>query len=206
MPRRPPERLTPYLAQIKIFFTFFAKNGGSMNPAARTFRSQTFLPRASRKLLVRLSILITVVAAVVFAAAQGPAKPAGAVDDLPLGSPQVIQPEELAQAMKAQDKPVLFYVGPRAFYLQAHIPGSENIGPVGKPEGMEKLRSRIAPLRKDASVVIYCGCCPWDHCPNIRPAFAEMKKLGFTRVRVLYLPTSFGANWAEKGLPVAKGE
>jgi hypothetical protein len=157
---------------------------------------------------MRLSILTTVVAAVVFAAAQGPAKSGGSVDELPADSPQLIQPEELAQAMKARgpDKPVLLYVGPRAFYLQAHIPGTDYIGPVGKPEGLETLRSRIAPLRKDASVVIYCGCCPWDHCPNIRPAFAEMKKLGFTRVRVLYLATSFGANWAEKGLPVVKGE
>ena len=30
--------------------------------------------------------------------------------------------------------------------------------------------------------------------------------MGFTKVRVLYLATSFGANWADKGYPVAKGE
>ncbi len=169
-----------------------------MNPGSLAFRN----------LILRLSILTAVVAAMAFAVAQGPAKPANPVDDLPPGSPQLIQPEELVQAMKARgpDKPVVLYVGPKAFYLQAHIPGTENIGPVGKPEGMENLRARIAPLAKDAPVVIYCGCCPWDHCPNIRPAFAELKKLGFTRVRVLYLATSFGANWAEKGFPVAKGE
>ena len=35
--------------------------------------------------------------------------------------------------MKASvsQKPVVLYVGPKAFYLQAHITGAENIGPVG---------------------------------------------------------------------------
>ncbi|HEY2172014.1 MAG TPA: rhodanese-like domain-containing protein [Candidatus Angelobacter sp.] len=169
-----------------------------MNPGSLPFRT----------LILRISLFAAVVAVVAFASAQGPAKPAGTADDLPPGSPQVIQPEELVQAMKTSvsQKPVVLYVGPKAFYAQAHIPGAENIGPVGKPEGMEKLRARAASLPKDSPVVIYCGCCPWDHCPNIRPAFAELKKVGFTRVRVLYLATSLGANWVEKGFPVAKGE
>jgi rhodanese-related sulfurtransferase len=71
---------------------------------------------------------------------------------------------------------------------------------------MEKLRARAASLPKDSPVVIYCGCCPWDHCPNIRPAFAELKKAGFTRVRVLYLATGLGVDWVEKGFPSVKGE
>ena len=77
---------------------------------------------------------------------------------------------------------------------------------MARPEGMEKLRARAASLAKDSPVVIYCGCCPWDHCPNIRPAYAELKKPGFARVRVLFLENSFGANWKDKGLPVATGE
>ncbi|HZU32927.1 MAG TPA: rhodanese-like domain-containing protein [Candidatus Angelobacter sp.] len=148
--------------------------------------------------------LMMLLAAVMFASAQN----AQQKDPLPLGSPQVMQPAELAQALKAggAQKPVVFYVGPKSIYAQAHIPGAENIGPVGKPEGMEKLRSRVASLAKDAPVVIYCGCCPWDHCPNIRPAYAELKKEGFTKVRVLYLATSLGADWKDKGYPVASGE
>ena len=157
-------------------------------------------------LILRLSLLSMVIAALALASAQTTAKPSSAANDLPAASQ--IQSSELAQAMKATgaQKPVVLYVGPKAFYAQAHIPGSEFIGPVGKPEGMDKLRARAASLPKDGSVVIYCGCCPWDHCPNIRPAFAELKKAGFTKVRVLYLPTSFGADWKDKGLPVASGE
>jgi rhodanese-related sulfurtransferase len=154
--------------------------------------------------LLRLSLLTTLLTAIMVASAQSPAKPDA--NDVPAASQ--MQPEELVQAIKTggAQKPVVLYVGPKAFYTQAHIPGADFIGPVAQPEGMEKLRARAASLAKDRPVVIYCGCCPWDHCPNIRPAFAELKKMGFTRVRVLYLANSFGVNWAEKGFPVAKGE
>jgi thiosulfate/3-mercaptopyruvate sulfurtransferase len=158
-------------------------------------------------LILRLLLLTTVVAALGLASAQTTSK-AAAIDDLQPGSPQVIQPEELAQTLKASgaQKPLILYVGPKAFYAQAHIPGAEFIGRVGKPEDMVKLRARAASLPRDGAVVIYCGCCPWDHCPNIRPAFAELKKVGFTKVRVLYLATSFGADWKDKGFPVASGD
>ena len=159
-------------------------------------------PALSRFFIFRVSVF-AVIAAAGFALAQDPAKQE---DPLPLGSKQLIQPEELAHALKGARKPMVLYVGPKSIYAQAHIPGAENIGPVGRPEGLEKLRARSASLAKDSAVVIYCGCCPWDHCPNIRPAYAELKKSGFTSVRVLYLETSFGANWKDKGLPVATGE
>ncbi len=146
---------------------------------------------------LRLLFPAMLLAALPLMSAQTPAK---AADDIPAAGQ--IQPAELVQVMKGTQKPVVLYVGPQAFYAQGHIPGAEFIGPVGKPEGMEKLRARAAALPKDGAVVIYCGCCPWDPCPNIRPAFAELKKQGFTNVRVLYLPTSFGVDWKDKGLPV----
>jgi hypothetical protein len=34
-------------------------------------------------------------------------------------------------------------------------------------------------------VVIYCGCCPLDKCPNVRPAFTLLKTMGFTNLHVL---------------------
>ena len=156
---------------------------------------------SARTLTLRLLLLTTLITIAAFVVAQTSAKPAG---DIPAASQ--MQPADLVQAMKSAQKPLVLYVGPKAFYAQGHIPGSEFIGPVGKPEGMEKLRARIAVLPKDSAVVIYCGCCPWDHCPNIRPAFAEMKKEGFSKVSVLYIQTGFGTDWKDKGLPVASGE
>jgi thiosulfate/3-mercaptopyruvate sulfurtransferase len=123
------------------------------------------------------------------------------------GSPELIQPEELAKVLKSSvAKPIVFNVGPRLIYVQAHIRGAEFIGPTAKPEGLEKLRARAASLPRDSFLVIYCGCCPWEHCPNIRPAYKELKQMGFTRVKVLYIATSFGTDWVDKGYPAAKGE
>jgi hypothetical protein len=97
-----------------------------------------------RALILRWSVLTAMAVAVAFASAQAPAKPA---NDIPAASQ--IQAADLAQDLKSPQKPVVLYVGPKAFYTQAHIPGAENIGPVGKPEGMEKLRARAASLPKD---------------------------------------------------------
>jgi thiosulfate/3-mercaptopyruvate sulfurtransferase len=179
-----------------------------INFCSDPFTILAMIPFARRStVILRLLLLTTVFAALALALASAQTmKPSSAAADIPTASQ--IQPSELAQAMKATgaQKPVVLYVGPKAFYAQAHIPGAEFIGPVGKPEGMDKLRARAASLPKDGAVVIYCGCCPWDHCPNIRPAFAELKKAGFTKVRVLYIATGFGVDWKDKGLPVASGE
>lgn len=127
--------------------------------------------------------------------------------DLQPGSPVLMQPDELLKLLKGPNgaKPLVFYVGPGAFYQQAHVPGAEFLGPTARPEGLEKLHARAASLSRNRSIVIYCGCCPWVHCPNIHPAYNELRKMGFTKLRVLYLETSFGTNWAEKGYPVEKG-
>lgn len=133
------------------------------------------------------------------------ATPDAAQKNLQPGSPVIMQAQELVQALKKPAKPLVFYVGPEMFYQQGHIPGAEFVGPAERPEGLKKLHARAASLPHNTPIVIYCGCCPWSHCPNIHPAYNELKKLGFTHLRVLYLQTSFGTDWAEKGYPVQKG-
>ena len=126
--------------------------------------------------------------------------------DLPPGSADLIRPEELVKALKSSTQPTVLNVGPKMIFVQAHIPGAEFIGPTNKPEGLEKLRARVASRPRDSFLVIYCGCCPWEHCPNVRPAYKELKQMGFTRLKVLYIATSFGSDWVERGYPTAKGE
>jgi hypothetical protein len=126
--------------------------------------------------------------------------------DLQAGSPVLMEADELVKLLKSgRNKPLVFFVGPLAFYRQSHVPGAEFLGPAARPEGLDKLRARAASLPRTTPIVIYCGCCPWVHCPNIRPAYSELKKMGFSRLRVLHLATSFGTNWAERGYPVEKG-
>ena len=157
----------------------------------------------NRMRLFEYVLLICLVAVVLLTAAdvnaQSPA-------ELPPGSADLIRPEELAKALRSSAKPTLLNVGPRMIYVQAHIPGAEYIGPTAKPEGLAKLRARVASLPRDSFLVIYCGCCPWEHCPNVRPAYQELKQMGFTRLKVLYIANSFGSDWVEKGYPTAKGE
>jgi hypothetical protein len=119
-----------------------------------------------------------------------------------------IQPEELAGALKSDkgSRPVLLQVGFRVLYAQAHVPGSEYAGPASKPEGLAELRKRVDSLPRAQRIVLYCGCCPWTKCPNIAPAFQELRRMGFSDVKVLYIADNFGRDWVGRGYPTAKGE
>jgi hypothetical protein len=86
------------------------------------------------------------------------------------------------------------------------FPGAEYIGPASSESGLQSLRKRAEPLPRDKFIVIYCGCCPWSHCPNIKPADDALRAMGFTNVKVLYIADNFGANWVDKGYPTAKGD
>ena len=67
------------------------------------------------------------------------------------------------------------------------------------------MKKWIATLPRSTNVVIYCGCCPWEKCPNIAAAYKQLIGMGFTKVRVLYLASSFGDDWVDKGYPVTRG-
>ncbi len=101
---------------------------------------------------------------------------------------------------------VVFQVGPSVLYRSRHIPGAIYAGPAGKPDGLELLKAEAGKLRRDREVVLYCGCCPWDHCPNIRPALELMRQMGFAHVHALYVPASFKTDWIDAGYPVETGD
>ncbi len=130
-----------------------------------------------------------------------------AVTTAKVSSPRLIEPAELAKlvASPKSSKPLILQVGFHVLFQQAHIPGSEYIGPASKPDGLRRLRARVKVLPRKAFIVIYCGCCPWSQCPNIKPAYAALKAMGFSNVKELRLPHNFGADWVDKGYPVSKG-
>jgi thiosulfate/3-mercaptopyruvate sulfurtransferase len=123
-------------------------------------------------------------------------------------SSQLISPDELVKALQSpkSEKPLLIQVGSHVLYSQAHIPGSEYIGPASSESGLQQLRKRVEPLPRSKFIVIYCGCCPWSHCPNVKPANDALHAMGFTNVKVLYIANNFGADWVDKNYPVAKGD
>jgi rhodanese-related sulfurtransferase len=99
----------------------------------------------------------------------------------------------------------VIYVGFRTLFEGGHVPGAAFHGTASKAEGLAELKKWLDALPRSTNLIIYCGCCPFDRCPNIRPAYTALHDMGFTHVRVLVLPTSFAADWVEKGYPMQKG-
>jgi thiosulfate/3-mercaptopyruvate sulfurtransferase len=120
----------------------------------------------------------------------------------------LIQPEALVRLLKAgeKDKPQVLQVGSRVMFSQAHIPAAEYAGPGSQASGIQSLETLVTSLPKSKHIVLYCGCCPWNRCPNVGPAYKRLHALGFTNVSVLYLANNFGDDWVNKGYPAVKGK
>ena len=115
----------------------------------------------------------------------------------------LIQPNELAAQLAAKGShPAIFQVGPNFLYRGKHIPGSVFAGPGSKQEGLDLLKQAVDKLPRDREIVLYCGCCPWEKCPNIQPALALLKEMGFTKAKAMYVESTFAKDWTERGYPV----
>lgn len=113
---------------------------------------------------------------------------------------QLIQPAELAEKISnKKDVPVIFSVGPGAT-----IPNSIDIGMGKEKENLEKLKKELSALPAETKVVVYCGCCPFEHCPNVRPAINVLKEMKFTNFQLLNLEHNIKTDWIDKGYPVVK--
>lgn len=160
-------------------------------------------PNRPRHASISVALVLLACACVVASAARlrAASPPAAA-------GPALIQPAELVSVLKATTgpKPLVIQVGFRILYLQAHIPGSEYIGPASSPEGMAMLRKRVQTLPRTQAIVIYCGCCPWVQCPTVNPAYDALRGMGFTNVKILYIARNFGVEWVQMGYPVARGQ
>lgn len=126
---------------------------------------------------------------------------------VPWTDAQTVQPAELNKELSnPKTSPLVLFVGFQHLYTAGHIKGAQYHGSGGSADGLAQIKAWAAALPRSANLVIYCGCCPLDHCPNLRPAFTALHDLGLTKLRVLILPTSFEVDWANKGLPYDKGQ
>ena len=118
----------------------------------------------------------------------------------------LVQPNEVAAQLAAKGTDAaIFQVGPNVLYRGKHIPGSVYAGPASRAEGLELLKSAVEKFPRDREIVVYCGCCPWGNCPNVKPAMALLQDMGFTHAKAMYLETGFAKDWTEKGYPVEAG-
>jgi thiosulfate/3-mercaptopyruvate sulfurtransferase len=161
-----------------------------------------FLMRLSRPALglaiFSFAVCVLALFPLVFVNAQSSADPWTAA--------QTIQAPDFANELAAgKSNPTILFVGFQRLYIAGHIKGAQFHGSGGRPEGIESIKKWADPLPRSTNLVLYCGCCPMEKCPNIRPAFSALREMGFTNLRVLVLPNSFAIDWAEKGLPYDKG-
>ena len=111
---------------------------------------------------------------------------------------QLLAPADLAATINNKDasQPVIYSIGPSAY-----IKGSIDIGNTKEKENLDKFKEQVSKLPKNAAIVIYCGCCPFEHCPNIRPAFNLLAKMNFTDYKLLNLEHNIKIDWINKGYP-----
>ncbi len=113
---------------------------------------------------------------------------------------QLIEPAALAKTIESNENlPLIYCVGPGVV-----IPHSIDIGMTKNENNLAKFKNSLSTLPRNTDIVIYCGCCPFDHCPNVRPAIALLQQMKFTNYHLLDLPHNIKTDWIAKGYPQMK--
>jgi thiosulfate/3-mercaptopyruvate sulfurtransferase len=125
----------------------------------------------------------------------------------PWSTKQLIEPSELAAKITNESvkPPLIISVSPEGAHGIAPgkgIKGAVDFGDADERQNLEKLKASLEELPKDTEVVLYCGCCPFDVCPNIRPAFSLLNEMGFTNHKLLNLKKNIRVDWLNKGYPM----
>ncbi|MCC6839045.1 MAG: rhodanese-like domain-containing protein [Flavobacteriales bacterium] len=118
----------------------------------------------------------------------------------PWTAKQLMPPAELARQINEGNGAEfhVFNIGP-----SGAIKGSLEIGEGRDPANIAKLQAALNKLPKDANVVVYCGCCPFKNCPNVRPAMKLLNDMQFTNGKLLDLGENLKVDWIDKGYPMA---
>src|SRR5580704_12250062 len=114
----------------------------------------------------------------------------------------VVEPKALADQLAKGSNASIFQVGPNVLYRSKHISGAIYAGPGSRPDGLDLLKKAADKLSRSQAIVLYCGCCPWDKCPNVKPAIELLKSMGFTHVTAMHVATNFKTDWNDPGYPV----
>ncbi len=111
---------------------------------------------------------------------------------------QLMEPAALAAILNnpAARQPVIYNIG-----FSGGVKNSIGEGPVKENVNLAKWKKQLQDLPRSTNIVIYCGCCPFEHCPNIRPAFTLLNQMGFTNQKLLNLPHNIKVDWFDKGYP-----
>lgn len=117
----------------------------------------------------------------------------------PWAQEQLLPPSELAEILNDPNKkdPLIFSLG-----YGGNIKGTIEIGETSEKEGLESLKKELQKVPRNAEIVVYCGCCPLDICPNVRPAFSLLNEMDFKNHYLLNLAENLKIDWLDKNYPV----
>ncbi len=112
---------------------------------------------------------------------------------------QLMSTKELADKIQAnaKDKPLIFNVGP-----MENIKSAVAVGAATNVTFKSRMNETLAMENKTKAIVVYCGCCSYSSCPNIRPAYDALIAQGFKNTKVLELPEGIKPDWVAKGYPM----
>jgi thiosulfate/3-mercaptopyruvate sulfurtransferase len=187
----------------------FRCRAGVLNMKGTTNGDSTF--HFQKILVSAVALLLLGVAAPWMLLQASRSAAARSLEPLPPSDPwtpaQIVQPADLVKELSGapSNRPIIVCVGFHTLYQGAHVPGAVFHGAAMSEQGLDDLKKWAKDLPASSNIVVYCGCCPLDHCPNLRPGFTALRDMGFHHLRVLNLPNSFAADWVEKGYPVEKG-
>jgi rhodanese-related sulfurtransferase len=114
---------------------------------------------------------------------------------------QLMPTKELADKINsnAKDLPLVLNVGPMEL-----IKTAVDVGRATSITGIEKIKTTLSQENKNRTVVVYCGCCSYASCPNIKPAYDAVIAAGFKNAKVLELPVGIKEDWVAKDYPMQK--
>ncbi|MBC8156008.1 MAG: rhodanese-like domain-containing protein [Bacteroidetes bacterium] len=139
--------------------------------------------------------------AVIVLIALGFAAASGLTRSEPWQPAQLMEPSELADKINGPNtsKPLIISIGPAPT-----IKTSVGVGPGSEAENRAALARLVRNEPKTREIVLYCGCCPFAKCPNVRPAFTTLNERGFKNHRLLNLAKNLKTDWIDKGYPVVE--
>jgi thiosulfate/3-mercaptopyruvate sulfurtransferase len=111
---------------------------------------------------------------------------------------QLMPTKELADRINTKKEvPVILNIGP-----MENIKTAITVGPMNSIFAKDKLKEALNGFDKNKEIVVYCGCCSYSSCPNIRPAYEKVQELGYKKVKVLEIPEGIKPDWVAKGYPM----
>ena len=114
-------------------------------------------------------------------------------NDEPWKKNQLIEPSDLNKIISSQNQlPHIISVGPGQV-----ISGSIGIGECRYDRNLTNFENHLSSFSKDSEIIIYCGCCPFKDCPNIRPAFSLLNSLGYKNHKLLNIRNNIKTDWID---------